>query len=231
MEVYAQMCYIDRIRERGMAMATIFYIGDSTVAFNDPSTFPQQGMSNALPQVLKEGVAMRPHGHNGRSTKSFLEEGLWEPVQAGLKPGDFLLIQFGHNDEKDDSLRHTDPDTTFKENLRLFIAAARSAGAYPVLHTPIARRLFDEDGNFRPGSHGQYPRAIREVGAELGVPVIDLTAITEDLLAELGDEASKPLFVWPKDNTHLKPQGATAMVRFWAAEMQKLSGPYADILA
>ena len=211
-------------------MATVFYIGDSTVTFNKIGTYPQQGMSNALPLFLKEGISSSPHGRNGRSTKSFQEEGHWAPVRDALKPGDFLLIQFGHNDEKPDPLRHTDPDTTFKDNLRLFILSARNAGAYPVLHTPIARRLFDAEGNFLPGSHGAYPRAIREVGAEMNVPVIDLTAITEAFLARTGDEASRPLFVWPVDNTHLKFDGAVTMVRFWATEMLKLGSPYCDII-
>lgn len=211
-------------------MATVFYCGDSTVAFNKIGTYPQQGMSNALPLFLKEGVSMSAHGHNGRSTKSFRDEGLWEPVKNSMSAGDFLLIQFGHNDEKPDPLRHTDPDTGFKENLRLFIRTAQEAGAYPVLHTPIARRLFDEKGNFLPGSHGEYPRAIREVGEEMNVPVIDLTAITEAFLTETGDEATKPLFVWPIDNTHLKFDGAVTMVRFWAEEMLKLGSPYSDII-
>ncbi len=211
-------------------MATVFYIGDSTVTFNKIATYPQQGMSNALPLFLKDGVAMSPHGHNGRSTKSFLEEGLFQPVLEKMQAGDFLLIQFGHNDEKADPLRHTDPDSTYKENLRYFIGCARERGTHPVLITSIGRRLFDESGNFRPGSHGEYPRAVREVGAELGVPVADLTTITEAFLAQLGDEPSKPLFVWPIDNTHLKYDGAVTMVRFLAQELQKMGSPYADIL-
>ncbi len=211
-------------------MATVFYIGDSTVAFNKISTYPQQGMSNALPLFLREGITLSPHGHNGRSTKSFQVEGLWEPVKNAMRAGDFLLIQFGHNDEKPDPARHTDPDTTFKDNLRLFINTARRAGAYPILHTPIARRLFDENGIFLPGSHGEYPRAIREVGAELNVPVIDLTALTEAFLAEAGDEASKPLFVYPVDNTHLKFDGAVAILRLWADAMRTLDSPYSDLL-
>lgn len=211
-------------------MATVYYIGDSTVTFNRIGSYPQQGMSNVLSLFLKEGVFMSPHGHNGRSTKSFQDEGLWEPVNAGLQSGDFLLIQFGHNDEKADPARHTDPDTTFKDNLRLFIRTAQEKGAYPVLHTPIGRRLFDDSGKFKPGSHGEYPRAIREVGAEMGVPVIDLTALTESFLAETGDEATKSLFVWPVDNTHLKFDGAVTMVRFWAKEMLKLGSPYSDII-
>lgn len=211
-------------------MASVYYIGDSTVTFNKITTYPQQGMSNALPLFLKDGVTMHPHGHNGRSTKSFLDEGLFEPVRAGMKAGDFLLIQFGHNDEKADPARYTDPQGSYKENLSHFIACAREVGAYPVLITSIARRLFDGDGQFRPGSHREYPAAVRELGAELGVPVIDMTSITEAFLAELGDEKSKPLFVWPVDNTHLKFDGAVTMVRFLCRELHKLGSPYADIL-
>ena len=211
-------------------MPTVYYIGDSTVTFNRIGSYPQQGMSNVLPLFLKEGVAMCPHGYNGRSTKSFQSEGLWDAVKNGMQKGDFLLIQFGHNDEKADPLRHTDPDTSFKNNLRVFVRAAQDAGAYPILHTPIGRRLFDEAGNFRPGSHGEYPRAIREIGTELNVPVIDLTMLTEQFLAETGDAATRPLFVWPIDNTHLKFDGAVTMVRFWAQEMLKLGSPYADII-
>ena len=211
-------------------MATVYYIGDSTVTFNRISTYPQQGMSNVLSLFLQSSHNAVPFGYNGRSTKSFLDEGLWQPVSEGLKSGDFLLIQFGHNDEKADPFRHTDPDTTFKENLRCFITTAQGKGAYPILHTPIARRLFDADGHFLPGSHGEYPRAIRELGAEMKVPVIDLTAITEGYLNQLGDEASKPLFVWPVDNTHLKFEGAVTLVRFWAQEMIRLGSPYSDII-
>lgn len=211
-------------------MATVYYIGDSTVTFNRIGSYPQQGMSNVLPLFLKAGVNAAPHGYNGRSSKAFQDEGLWEPVRLGLQPGGFLLIQFGHNDEKADPARHTDPDSSFKDNLRLFIRVARENHAYPVLHTPIARRLFDADGKFQPGSHGEYPRAIREVGAEMDVPVIDLTSLTENFLANMGDDASKPLFVWPVDNTHLKFDGAVRMVRFWAEEMLKLGSPYSDIV-
>ena len=99
-----------------------------------------------------------------------------------------------------------------------------------MLVTPIARRLFDEAGVFRPGSHGEYPAAMRQVGCEESVPVADLTALTEDYLAQLGDEASKPLFVWPKDNTHLKYDGAVQMARFLAEELARFGTPYRDLL-
>lgn len=211
-------------------MATVFYIGDSTVTYNRIDSWPQQGMSNALGLYLKEGVTLSPHGRNGRSTKSFLDEGAFDTVIQKMQAGDFLLIQFGHNDEKDDPLRHTDPQTSYKENLTFFIRRAREKGAYPVLITSIARRLFDEAGNFRPGSHGLYPEAVRELGRELGVLVADLTSITEEYLARVGDNPSKGWFMWPKDNTHLKPEGAMIMASFLAQELRRMGSPYSDIL-
>lgn len=212
-------------------MTTVFYIGDSTVARNNIHTYPQTGMSQGLQLYLTETVQVRSFAKNGRSTRSFLAEGRFAPVEQAMEPGDFLLIQFGHNDEKADPARHTDPDTTFCDNLRLFVAAARQRGAYPVLITPIARRLFDERGNFRPGSHGDYPAAVRRVGQETATPVIDLTAVTEQWLPTLGDEASRPYYMWPVDNTHLKPEGAVKMAGFLAEGLQALGGVYAGLLA
>jgi hypothetical protein len=111
------------------------------------------------------------------------------------------------------------------------LRAARERGAKPVLLTPIARRLFDEAGNFRPGSHGAYPDAMRALAIDEDVPLIDLTEMTERFLPQLGDEPSKPLFMWPKDNTHLKPEGAVKMAGFVAEGLQALGGEYAAILA
>ncbi len=212
-------------------MLTVHYIGDSTVARNNIHSYPQTGMSQGLSLYLKEAVTIRSYAKNGRSTKSFLDEGRFEPVKLAMEAGDFLFIQFGHNDEKADPARHTDPDTTFTDNLLLFINAAREKGTHPVLITPIARRLFDEAGNFRPGSHGAYPDAVRRLAKAENVPLIDLTVATEAFLAELGDEPSKPLFVWPKDNTHLKPEGAVKMAGFLADGLRQLGGMYAALLA
>ena len=212
-------------------MVTVHYIGDSTVARNNIHSYPQTGMSQALGLYLKEAVAIRSYAKNGRSTKSFLDEGRFAPVEQAMAAGDFLFIQFGHNDEKPDPARHTDPEGSFQDNLRLFIRAARQKGAKPVLITPIARRLFDEQGGFLPGSHGAYPAAVKALGQAEAVPVIDLTAATESFLAALGDEPSKPLFMWPKDNTHLKPEGAVKMAGLLADGLGQLGGEYAELLA
>ena len=211
-------------------MNRIFYIGDSTVQLNKIDTYPQTGMSQVLELYLTPEIRVMPHGKNGRSTKSFLDEGLFEPVRRDIGEGDYLFIQFGHNDEKPDQARHTSAFGSFQDNLRLFIAEARSRGARPVLITPIARRLFDENGLFCPGSHGDYPEAVRQVGKQENVPVADLTALTERFLAEQGDEPSRPLFVWPVDNTHLKYDGAVKMAGFLASELSRFDPPYCDLL-
>ncbi len=211
-------------------MTKVFYIGDSTVQLNKIDTYPQTGMAQVLHLYMADHVQVVPHGKNGRSTKSFLDEGRFLPVQRNMRAGDVLLIQFGHNDEKADALRHTEPFGSYQENLRYFIRGARNAGAYPVLITPIARRLFDGAGHFLPGSHGPYPEAVRHLGKAEDVPVADLTALTETFLAELGDEASKPLFVWPVDNTHLKYDGAVKLAGFLAKELERFGPPYSDLL-
>ena len=211
-------------------MNRIFYIGDSTVQLNKIDTYPQTGMSQVLHLYLKDHIRVEPHGKNGRSTKSFLNEGRFLPVQEQLGAGDYLLIQFGHNDEKADEARHTDPFGDYQKNLRFFAEEARKRGALPVFITPIARRLFDENGNFRPGSHGDYPEAMRQLGKQMQVPVADLTALTEAYLAQLGDEESKPLFVWPVDNTHLKYDGAVKMAGFLASELKRFGPPYDSLL-
>ncbi len=211
-------------------MNNIFYIGDSTVQFNKIDTYPQTGMSQVLELFTGDHVQVFPHGKNGRSTKSFLDEGRFVPVQERMGQGDFLFIQFGHNDEKPDAARHTEPYGSYQDNLRFFIREARAAGAFPVLVTPIARRLFDQDGKYLAGSHGEYPDAMRQVGLLEHVPVADLTALTERFIAGLGDEASRPLYVWPVDNTHLKYEGAVRMVRFLCEELERFGMPYAELL-
>ena len=120
-------------------MRTIYLIGDSTVDDNQP---PFRGWGWALPRFVREDVTVKNHALSGRSSKSFWDEKLFEPVEAEMGAGDLLLIQFGHNDEKDDAERHTDPETTYPEYLNRYIDAAVRKGAQPVLITPVARRFF-----------------------------------------------------------------------------------------
>ena len=210
-------------------MPAIYIIGDSTVEDNQP---PFRGWGWALPKYVKEGVSVRNHALSGRSTRSFLEEGLWEPVEQGLSAGDLLLIQFGHNDEKDDE-RHTDPDTTYKENLWRYCRTALDKGAHPVLLTPVSRRFFVGGGSLL-YTHGEYPRAVRELAAEKQVPLIDLKKDSRELYLSLGEEKTAELFVrlapgehpdFPEghdDKTHFNACGADRICTLVVAGMRRI---------
>lgn len=213
-------------------MRRIIYAGDSTVTFNRIATYPQTGLSQGLLLYVKEDVFVRSFAINGRSTKSFIAQGRLAQVDAYLEEGDVLLIQFGHNDEKQaDPLRYADPYGEYTDNLRLFIETARRHGALPVLVTSLARRLFDpQTGRFLPGSHGDYPDAVRRLAAEEQVPCIDLTAASEQYLAAVGDFASRALYVYPADNSHLSVHGAAVYAGFIADGLRALGGTYADLL-
>jgi lysophospholipase L1-like esterase len=160
----------------------IFLAGDSTMQFNDSTTYPQTGWGQVLPLFFKPTTEFFNHAKNGRSTKNFIDEGRFAAIEAQLAPGDSLFIQFGHNDEKDDPARHTDPETTFRENLVFFAQRARSRGSCPVFFTPVSRCLFEADGSVS-DTHGAYPEAMRECGRLLQVPVIDLTILTAEYLS------------------------------------------------
>ena len=178
-------------------MSVIHIIGDSTVDDNQP---PFRGWGWALPKYVREGIGVRNRALSGRSSRSFREEGLFEPVERELAAGDMLLIQFGHNDEKDDE-RHTDPDSTFPEELWRYCDAALSRGAQPVLITPVSRRFFVGGGSML-YTHGEYPRAIRKLAAEKHIPLCDLKADSREMYLRLGEEKTAELFVRLKPGEH-----------------------------
>ena len=209
-------------------MATIWIIGDSTVENNKP---PFRGWGWALPQYVREGVTVRNIALSGRSSRSFRAEGLFEPAEKEMAAGDLLLIQFGHNDEKDDE-RHTDPDTTFKEELWRYCQFALDRGAQPVLLTPVSRRFFVGGGSML-YTHGEYPRAIRELAEEKHVPLCDLKKDSRALYLSLGEEKTAELFVrlapgknpdFPDghdDKTHFNAYGANEICKLVVGEMRQ----------
>ena len=203
---------------------TIFLIGDSTMA-NKPliPENPERGWGQMLPPYFKAGVRLENHAMNGRSSKSFRDEGRWQAVEDSLKPGDWVIIQFGHNDEKDqDPTRFTTPFGSFKTNLTQYVLDTRAHGANPDLATPIARRKFDESGKLV-DTHGDYVKAVRDVAAEQGVPLIDLNKRSDELLRREGPELSKKIYIWVtaeeypalskgrQDDTHFCAFGASRM--------------------
>jgi len=212
-------------------MKRIVYLGDSTVTWNHIATYPQTGLSQGLLWYVKDDVFVRSFAINGRSTKSFIDQGRLEQAKAFIEAGDIVLIQFGHNDQKmSDPLRYAEPFGAYQDNLKLMADIAKEKGAYPVILSSIARRLFDEKGNFLPGSHGDYPKAAQQLAEREHLPFIELTEKTEAYLTKLGDFASRPLYVYPKDNSHLQVHGAVVMAGFIADGLLSLGSPYADVL-
>ncbi len=218
----------------------IFWIGDSTVHFNHVDTWPQRGMGQELEAYLRPGVRVYDYAENGRSTKSFWDQGLFEPVREAMKAGDFLFIQFGHNDEKiEDPARYADPEA-YQENLLRYANIARAAGGQPVLITPLTRRKFE--GAKLLESHGAYPAAMRALAEREGIPLIDLTAASRALVESLGDEESRELYMnfpaglYPNypdgsgDNTHLRHLGAFRFAGLVAEGLKGLGGIYAQLL-
>ncbi|HYQ57371.1 MAG TPA: rhamnogalacturonan acetylesterase, partial [Draconibacterium sp.] len=193
---------------------SIYCIGDSTMANKLKEAYPETGWCMVLGDYFNETVTVSNHAKNGRSSKSFINEGLWQTVLDSLQKGDYVFIQFGHNDKKDyDTTRYTTPFGTYTANLKKFVNETRKKGANPVLFTSIVRRKFGENGKLI-DTHGNYPVATRQVADNLDVPLIDLQALTEEYVNSIGDEASKEMYLWTditsksfpeprKDDTHL----------------------------
>lgn len=200
---------------------TIHLCGDSTMAEKDLSKgSPERGWGMMFPNFFDEGVSVINYARNGRSTKSFIDKGQWDDVMAALQPGDYVFIEFGHNDAKEsDPERYAAPWGAYQDNLRRFIDETRSKGGIPVLLTPVARRWFKEAGLDR-NCHGDYPAAMKAVAEEKGVTLLDITTPTLDWIESLGDEASRPYFMHlapgkyacapegKTDNTHTVASGA-----------------------
>jgi lysophospholipase L1-like esterase len=212
---------------------TLFMVGDSTMA-NKPviPEYPERGWGQMLPQYFQSGVRIENHAMNGRSSKSFLDEGRWAVVTNRLQPGDWVIIQFGHNDEKGKGAkRFTEPFGSFETNLVRFIAETRAHGANPVLCTSIARRKFDADGKVV-DTHGDYIQAARAVATAQGVPLLDLNQRTDAWLHRLGPDRSKVFYDWFStndfpglkkditDDTHLNATGASRVCDFAVEEIQ-----------
>jgi pectinesterase len=190
-----------------------------------PADHPmERGWGMMLPEFFNSKIKVDNRAVNGRSSKNFLTEGRWAKVYEQIKPGDYVFIQFGHNDEKTDTLLHTDPETSFKTNLTRYVCETRERGGIPVLFTSIVRRTFNPDGTLR-DTHGRYIGAVREVANQLQVICIDLNTATQKLILSMGDEPSKALYMWTaptainptieirKDNTHLNIEGARTVAQ------------------
>ena len=207
---------------------TVFTIGDSTMANKKAEVAPETGWGQAFPAFVDETVVIKNRAVNGRSTKSFITEGRWKAVLDSLQAGDYVFIQFGHNDEKiQDSTRYTEPFTSYRKNLERFVRETREKGANPILFTSIVRRKFEN--GFLTDTHGNYPVVVKQVAAEMNVPMVDLQLLTAGAVTALGDEASKSIYLWTpptdkfpegrKDDTHLRFDGATLVAKLAAQQL------------
>ncbi|WP_290159507.1 rhamnogalacturonan acetylesterase [uncultured Duncaniella sp.] len=213
---------------------TVFMIGDSTMA-NKPLDKENQerGWGQMLPIYLEGAIKVDNHAVNGRSSKSFIDEGRWEKVREQIRPGDYVIIQFGHNDEKAKSPdRYTVPGSTFDANLKKFVNETREKGGTPILMNSIVRRNFPANGiaaaqtddrqkTWKKGlenypaegdtlvdTHGDYRIAPKNVAEEMGVVFVDMNTLTHELVQGLGKDSSKDLFMWmPVGKYEFAPNG------------------------
>ncbi|MDT0686989.1 rhamnogalacturonan acetylesterase [Zunongwangia sp. F225] len=213
---------------------TLYLIGDSTMSDKkDPEENPEHGWGQMLPELMTSGISIENHAVNGRSTRSFIAEGRWEDVKNKLEPGDYVFIQFGHNDQKvKDPTRYTNPFTQYRANLEKFVEETREKGATPILLSSIVRRNFNEEGVLV-DTHGEYPLVTRMVAKDLQVTFIDMQLFTEQLEIAYGPEDSKNLHLHLEpgedpyepegvvDNTHLSKTGATIVASLLLQEISK----------
>ncbi|MCZ8518497.1 rhamnogalacturonan acetylesterase [Paenibacillus caseinilyticus] len=210
---------------------TVYIAGDSTAANYPEEKRPMSGWGEWIGSYLTGGVRICNEARNGRSSKSYIGEGHFDRIAAGIGEGDYLLVQFGHNDQKPDESRHTDPGSTYEEHLLRYIEMARGKGAYPVLLTSVERRAFDEAGVLVP-SHGEYPDAVRRLAEAQRVPLLDLCHFTQRAYRKLGSEASKGWFVWLEPGEHPNyPEGERDNTHFNELGARNVAGLVAQALA
>ena len=223
----------------GKDQITIFIIGDSTAANKLTTAYPETGWGMPFSYFFDSTAVVNNLAKNGRSTRTFITEGIWDRALSTMKKGDYVFIQFGHNDESKEKVdRYTTPEQ-YIENLTKFVNEARAKEAIPVLITPVARRKFDKDGKALE-THVEYTPLVVKVAAHLNVPLIDLDAKSRLLYQQMGEEQSKLLFNqllpnehpnYPEgkiDNTHFSELGARKIALIVLHEIRNLKLPLAD---
>ena len=206
--------------------------GDSTMSIKETKAYPETGWGMPFVHFFDSSVNIVNLAKNGRSTKTFISEGLWKKIAEGMKEGDYVFIQFGHNDEsKEKKERYTTPDE-YKANLTRFLKETKAAKVIPVLLTPVSRRKFDKDGKALE-THKDYSALATEVAQAEKICFIDLDKISRELYQRLGEEQSKLLFLqlqpaehpnYPEgknDNTHFNELGARLIAQLVLAEIRK----------
>jgi lysophospholipase L1-like esterase len=212
----------------------VYLIGDSTMSVKEVKAFPETGWGMPFAYFFDSTVVVDNRAKNGRSTKTFISENLWQPVADKLEEGDYVFIQFGHNDEsKEKTERYTTPEE-YKTNLERFISETRAKKAIPVLLTPVSRRNFDKEGKIKE-THVVYSALVELVAKQTGVAFIDMDKKTRELYQKLGPDYSKLLFLqlepgehpnYPEgknDNTHFNELGARKVAQLVLAGVKELN--------
>ena len=211
---------------------TLWLCGDSTMSIKEKKAYPETGWGMAFVYFWDSTVTVQNLAKNGRSTSSFRNEGLWRKVMDETKEGDYIFVQFGHNDEVPTKKTYT-TETEFKNNLKQYVAETRTRKAIPVLLTPMARRSFDSLSGKINGTHNVYAQIIRDVAKEEKVVLFDMDKLTQQLYQHFGIENSKLLFLHLKpgehpnhpdgkeDNTHFSELGARLVAQLVLQEIKK----------
>lgn len=222
----------------GKKKITIWLAGDSTISIKDTKAYPETGWGMPFVHFFDSTVTVKNIAKNGRSTRTFISEKLWEFIETNLQEGDYVFIQFGHNDESKEKVdRYTTPGE-YKSNLVKFISETRSKKAHPVLLTPVSRRKFKD--TLQIPTHEIYSALVKEVAKEQQVPLIDLDAKSMTLYQQFGAENSKLLFLQLKpgehpnypegknDNTHFNELGARMVAQLVLSGIKELKLELAD---
>jgi lysophospholipase L1-like esterase len=217
---------------------TVWLIGDSTMANKEIKAYPETGWGMPFSNFFDSTIVVDNRAKNGRSTQSFINEKLWQPVVDNMAAGDYVLVQFGHNDEVPTKKTYT-TEEQFRNNLVRYVNETRAKKAFPVLITPVARRKFDSSGHVV-GTHEVYSEIVRSVAAQLQVPLIDLDKKSQVMLQQFGPENSMLVYNhlqpgehpnYPEgkaDDTHFSELGARKMAEIVLQEIRNLKLPLAN---
>lgn len=224
----------------------IFMAGDSTMALKPlhkmvfdsisgdsiSEPFPEKGWGQVLPEFFNDNVVIEDIAQNGRSSRTFIEQGWWQKIIDNVQKGDYVVIQFGHNDSAEDRPDRYTPPADYIANLSRFIDEVNDKGGKPIICTSVVRRRFDKNGVFQ-DSHGQYIDLARQVAKDKKVPLIDMYEKSKRMLIDLGSEKSIELYLHIKDgenrnfpggktdNTHFRERGAKAMASLFVEGLKE----------
>lgn len=219
----------------------IFLAGDSTMANKPAEAFPEFGWGQVLPEYFNSAVKIDNHAMNGRSTRSFIYEGRWDSLINLVRKGDYVVVQFGHNDGSVEKVARYATPEEYRYNLNKFVREIREKGANPIICTPVQRRKFDSLGVFV-DTHGEYPSIARQLAQMLDVPLIDMQQKSQELIVNAGVEGSKELFLHCKpgeytrfpegkeDNTHFSEYGARLMAGLFVEGLKEINSPLVQYL-